>query len=176
MAVITRRKDFGADRIRREIKKMKKNPYIKVGYPKEFPEIKEDKEDNPGVTVLDVAIFHEFGTTKLPERSFIRATLYGRYKFYKKINKDLINQIIKGRRSVDQALNYLGLLMVKDIKDFIRKHKVKPPSQRVIEHDKKGKKAGKKGKGKTLWDTGQLINSLAYSISVNGKAATRGSM
>ena len=53
--------------------------------------------------------------------------------------------------------------MTNDIKTFIRTGKVAPPSKRAI-----------KDRGVTLWDTGQLINSVAFSISTNGKTAVKG--
>ena len=151
-------------RLIREVNKLRANPYIKIGYPKEHQEPKEQKEgEKKDVTVLDVAIYHEYGTKDMPERSFIRATRSSKYNSYKKLTNDSINQIIAGRTTVDKSLHKLGLIMVNDIKTFIRTRKVEPPSRRA-----------KKEGGTTLWDTGQLINSLGYSISTNGKTARKG--
>ena len=138
----------------KEVKKLRGNPYIKMGYPKEWSEIREKKG---GVTVLDVAIFHEYGTKNLPERSFIRSTRYAKYRAWRRLSLSQFNKIISGQAKVDDSLHKIGLTQVNDVKSFIRRRKVLPPSDRAIEQG-----------GVTLWDTGQLINSLAYSIKSGG--------
>ena len=75
------------------------------------------------------------------------------------MNLKLINKIIKGRSTVEKALNQMGLQMTSDIKRYIHDRKVVPHSARAIEES-----------GATLWDTGQLVQSLAYSISHGGPA------
>ena len=164
MSTKTIRRDRGLKRVLSEVEKLKRNPYIKVGFPKELSTTDDAKAKGGGVTVLDVAIFHEFGTRNLPERSFIRATIANNQVAYRRITRKEINAIVAGRGSVKDALHKLGLIMVKDIKNYIRQGRVTPPSQRALET----------GGGVTLWDTGQLINSLGYSISINGQVATQG--
>ena len=66
--------DHGYKRILRELKKLEKKPHVKVGFPIERKKTGEPKEGNEFVTVLDVAIWHEFGTVGLPERSFVRSS------------------------------------------------------------------------------------------------------
>ena len=166
MSVKTYSVDRGLKRILKEVAKMKKNPYIKVGFPKEST--KTQNEESPGVTVLDVAIFHEFGTSKMPERSFIRATFAKNRVIYREITDNEIGKILFGRQTVEGALHKLGLKMVADIKNYIREGKVRPQSKRVTREKKERREAV------TLYDTGQMINSLAYSISINGKTASAG--
>ena len=173
-------KDRGAARLMSAVNLAKLGPYVKVGYPKESnPSEKQHYKEEAtqktktkrslakkiigrwggyGITVLDIALAHEFGTDKLPERSFIRSSTKEGARSYGRLTKKLVNQIADGQRDLGQALNVVGLYIVNDIKKYIRLKKVKPPSRRALEQG-----------GTTLWDTGQLINSLSYSIEVEGK-------
>lgn len=180
LKITNKHSDYGASRLIKDIIRAKKGPYVKVGYPKEArpafqPHFSEEagKAEKTltkigkaftghwagGTTVLDVAVAHEFGTTKLPERSFIRAGINANLGNYKNLTKKLLNKVAKGETDMIQALNRIGLQIVNDIKTHIRLKKIAPPSKRAL-----------KEAGTTLWDTGQLINTLAYSISIDGKS------
>ena len=149
----TTRRDFGANRIRQINKKLlaKNAPYVKSGFPSEKKESK--KKYKIGKTVLDVAVAHEYGLDGLPERSFMRSTFLKEKRKYSALSARLVNRIIRKKESVPGALEKMGLLMVKDIKNFIRRRKVRPKSYRAVREG-----------GTTLYDTGQLINSLTHRV------------
>ena len=58
--------------------------------------------------------------------------------------------------TVEKALDILGLTIENDIKAFIRDGEIDPKSLRAIEES-----------GTTLWDTGQLINSITFVKVMN---------
>ena len=161
MSAKTKVIDKGAQYARKMIREMKRGPYVKVGFPRESSENK--KRYKFGSTVLDLAIIHEFGGPKTIERSFMRAAFKSNLAKYKNKNKTQLNRLVKKRTSLKQVLMFFGLIMVNDIKNFIAKRKVKPVSKRA---EKQG--------GATLWDTGQLINSLAFSHFMNRKISFGG--
>jgi len=108
------------------------------------------------VTVLDVAIFHEFETVNMPERSFVRAAFDENRSSYEALNKKLLIKIYSNAMTVEKALDILGLTIQNDIKKFIKDKEVSPESIRAIEEG-----------GVTLFDTGQLVNSLTYIRVMN---------
>jgi len=159
--------DRGYKKILKELRKLEKKPYVKIGYPARRPSTTNAKKEfrsgeglatDRFVTVLDVAIGQEFGNSKTPERSFIRASFDARRRKYERINKKLIVKIYKGEMTVEKALDIIGLTIENDIKRFLFSGKVKPESLRAISDG-----------GKTLVDTAQLANSITFVKVMSGK-------
>jgi hypothetical protein len=152
----TRSVDHGFKGIIKELKKLENKPFVKIGYPAEVSKKDAKKKDGSGatsefVTVLDVAVFHEFGTVNLPERSFIRASFDDNVKKYEKMNKKLLIKIYSNKMTVERALDILGEMILNDIKKFMINNEVKPVSIRASNDS-----------GSTLVDTAQLMNSLTF--------------
>lgn len=162
-------KDYGYDRIIRELKILENKPYVKIGFPAESSKKDKKKQSRDGetivesefLTVLDVAIYSEFGTIRLPERSFIRKSFDENRSKYLKLNKELLKKIYSGTMTVSKALDVLGLTILNDIKKYMTDGKVKPDSLRVILQG-----------GKTLVDTAQMMNSMTYKKVMNGRKIT----
>lgn len=163
--VKTYEKDHGFKGIVKELRKLEKRPYVKIGYPAKSAKSKAAKEsDNADgltersefVTVLDVAIWSEFGTAQMPERSFIRSSFDINRGKYEDLNKKLLIKIYSGSITVEKALDILGFTIENDIKNFIKNGDVSPDSIRAMDEG-----------GKTLWDTGQLINSITFIKVMN---------
>lgn len=164
--ISTREIDHGFKGIIKELKKLENKPYVKVGYPSKKAPTKDKKlkritlsQENDlelivqdeFVTVLDVAIFHEFGTVRLDERSFVRASFDKNRKKYEATNKKLLIDIYSGKKTVEQALDILGIMILTDIKSFLTDGEVKPDSIRAASEN-----------GKTLIDTAQLLNAITF--------------
>lgn len=161
--VRTKEIDHGFKSILKELKKLEYKPYVKVGFPDGNPQTEKEKivvvRDSEGdvsaiyedgeLTVLDVAIFHEFGTENMPERSFVRASHDENLASMKKFTKQLYEKIIVGKMSVERALALLGLKAENNIKNYLESGKVSPDSWRAIQQG-----------GKTLIDSAQMINSI----------------
>ena len=104
---------------------------------------------NPNLTVSQVASWNEFGTNKIPARSFIRGT-------YTKRHKDIIDHVAKFLyRDPENLLEHVGLYVVSLIQEEIRKG-IEPGNSKYT--------IARKGSSKPLIDTGQLINSITYKV------------
>lgn len=156
--VKTKDKDLGYKRILKELKILEGKPHVKVGFPAKSKKKDAKKEGNEFVTVLDVAIYSEFGTIRAPERSFIRASFDENRNKYLALNKKLLKKIYSGSMTVSKALDVLGLTILNDIKNFMVQGKVKPESFRALIED-----------GNTLVDTAQMLNSMTYIKVMNGR-------
>lgn len=173
-------KDLGYLDILKQLKKLENKPFVKVGFPAEFKSgstPKRHTEPTEGasvfdadkivvtdenVTVLDAAIWNEFGTETIPERSFVRSAFDKNRKKYEKMTKVLLVRIYKSEVSVERALDILGLMIETDIKDMIKNGNFEPLSINTVL---------RKGSDKPLIDTAQMINSVRFKRIM--KSATR---
>lgn len=175
----TKVKDRGYNAIIRELKILENEPCVKVGLPDESRETWNEHKDENGkfqdVTILDIGIFHEFGTDDLPERSWLRAAHDAMVPDMNALIKRLHAAILEGRITVSTALGIMGLLAQKNTKKFLTDNKVKPPSKQNdnFAFAKFGKVANtilkapkvdvrKNASTKTLIDTAQLLNSITF--------------
>lgn len=141
----------------RELKKLKRGPFVKVGFPAESSETGDLHTGDLGggkATVVEIAIFHEFGTVNMPERSFIRSSFDERKRENESLTRRLAFRIYGGM-SVEKALDILGIKIINDQKRKIQSNI--PPIT-------------KEG-GTMLIDTGQMINSITF---VRFKSGGRG--
>jgi len=174
-------KDLGLGSIIRELKKLEEKPFVKVGFPAEFKSGKTQKtftdineasgglagigesdstvQTDPNVTVLDAAIWNEFGTESIPERSFVRSAFDKNRAKYEKQTKKLLIKIYKSEMSVERALDILGLMLETDIKDMIRNGQFEPLSINTVI---------RKGSDKPLIDTAQMLNSVRFKRIMRG--------
>ena len=142
-------RDLGYKKILKEINKVERSPHVKVGFPVEKSETKE-KHSGSKATVVEIAIFHEFGTsTGIPQRSFIRATFDEQKEKWLELTGKLHLEIYKGNMDVAKALAIIGLRIETDQKNKIRSGI--PPELKFRE-------------GTPLIDTAQMINSIQFQV------------
>lgn len=154
-------KDFGFKKLKSEMKNLGHKPFVKVGIQgTEATKTHDNKESKPsGITVVEIGNIHEFGLG-VPERSFLRSTLDENRNKYSGVADELKNEIKKGKFDTKSALGILGEKIVRDIKKKI-KDKIPPElSQDTID---------KKGSSTPLIDTGQLYQSITYSVEMKGE-------
>ena len=157
-----KRIDISADRIKATVKELSDDKhYVKIGYPYESSDTQSDYPRS-GQTVLDVALFHEYGRTdryNIPiKRPFLEPSVEEGRDKYIDYQNDLIVDLAEGKITVKKLLEKMGLLILRDVKNYVRQKKVRPKSRRAIEDG-----------GATLYDTGQLINSLTYVVKLSDK-------
>jgi hypothetical protein len=114
----------------------------------------------PPPTVLEVAIWNEFGTEHIPARSFIRETLDIHADAILTLARRLAKAVELGRMDEKQAMGLLGEHVVGLMKERIANHGAPaafaPNAPRTI---------AKKGSSTPLIaHTGQLRNSITYRI------------
>ena len=109
-----------------------------------------------GLTVADVATFHEFGTATIPERSFIRAWYDESFTANKAAMRAVLAGVTRGQYTLRQAFEQLGSLFVAQIQARIVAHIPPPLAESTIKA---------KGSSTPLIDTGQLKSSITYQVT-----------
>lgn len=133
-----------------------KDVHVRVGYPVgsgEYPD---------GTPVIDVAIYNEFGTETIPERSFVRRAYRENKDKYANYLKRLASSLVKGVDvNIHSAMKAIGLDAVGDIQETI--DKVSSPANAEIT-------VLRKGSSHPLIDTGLLKQSTTFEV-VGAKVA-----
>lgn len=114
-----------------------------------------------GTTLLEIAIWNEFGTKHIPERSFLRSW------FDKETNKirvqkwvvALMPSLLNGRKTKEQILNQIGLKIVGEIQKNIVA-RIPPPNAPVTIEEK--------GSDVPLVNTGVLRSSIQHVVRRGG--------
>lgn len=126
-------------------KDLKRIPSVLVGLPKGSQD--HEAEDGSFTSIIDIGFAHEFGTSTIPERSFLRSTLVGTKRKYKPFIKKLVKAVTRKEISPKNAMGLLGERLSGDVKEKITD--IKTPPLKVRE-------------GNPLVDTGQLRQSITY--------------
>jgi hypothetical protein len=108
-----------------------------------------------GVTVIDVANWMEFGTSKIPARSFIRAWADETQREDRKQIKSVMTAALAGGITEDQGLEILGLRFVGSIQERISKGIPPKLAQSTID---------RKDSSVPLINTGQLRASVTFHV------------
>lgn len=104
--------------------------------------------------VLKIAAAHEYGTDKLPERSFIRASFDADQDKLGSIVSGQVNKVLSGQISANAAANAIGAQAAQLVQNFIDENRVKPPSD-----------FSKKTQHTTLYETGTHIRDrIAFKV------------
>ena len=109
---------------------------------------------NVGSDVLKIAHTHEYGNSKMPERSFIRASFDQDGQKLNKIVSAQINRVLDGKTTATAAANVIGAQAAQLVQNFIDDNRVKPQSN-----------FAKKTQHTTLYETGTHIRDrIAYEV------------
>jgi len=117
----------------------------------------QEGDTNGELSIAEYAAYNEYGTGKIPERSFMRSTFDEKVS---DINRDIDNkyrQVQAGKMNIYSALNLVGLRHGRDIQKKIGSNISPANSPMTI---------AKKGSGKTLIDTGAMINAVRHIVRV----------
>jgi hypothetical protein len=126
----------------------KEKPIVHVG-------ILEEGASDGGVSVLDVAIWNEFGTATIPERSFIRDWFDENEPKLRADLVTLMRSVVKGERTADQVLELLGQRAVAQIQERI---------SAGIAPQNAASTVAKKKSSTPLVDSGVLRSSVSYRV------------
>lgn len=110
-----------------------------------------------GLTVGDIATFHEFGTQTVPQRSFIRGWYDESKPEIAAVLRQELLAVVEGRRGVGQAFERAALRFEASVKARIRRH-IPPPLSPVT--------VQRKGSSTPLIDTSQLLNAIRARVGV----------
>lgn len=116
-------------------------------------------EGNDAPTVAEVALWNEFGTTKTPERSFIRSAIDENEPLINQWREELINKIVNEGWTVEKALEALGFRVQVLIQNKIKSDVPPPNAPSTV--------AAKTREGVaqvTLQNTKLLLRSITYKV------------
>lgn len=104
-----------------------------------------------GLSVADIAAFHEYGTQTVPMRSYIRAWYDENPEFIRTTLKRELTEAAAGKRTVDQAMERAALIFEGSVKQRIARNIPPPLAPSTV---------ARKGSSVALIDTGQLRNAI----------------
>lgn len=142
--------DKGFLAIKKALLSLKKKE-IKVG-------IHEGAGENAktGTLIVDYATANEYGTSKIPERSFMRSTYDEKQQEWNKAIEKIVDSVVEGGvGNIEQKISLVGEQVVNDIKEKISSNVPPPLSEATIR---------RKGSSKTLIDTGIMKTSITYKV------------
>lgn len=141
-------KDMGLKRIIKDVKLLNGSG-VKVGI------MGNDTINN--ISVVDYAMYNEFGTSRIPARPFMSTTYDRNLDDVSRYLDYLANQVIDGKMTVMAILNQLGLYYTNKVKMTIRdaKNWAVPNAASTI---------AMKGSSSPLIDTGRMVGAVNYEI------------
>lgn len=108
-----------------------------------------------GLTNALLAAYQEFGTERIPARSFINQPFDKNKGKYKRALYELLPKVLEGKMAVKRALGLIGTVAAKDMRQAIRDGIPPPNAEATIE---------RKGSSTPLIDTGQLLRSISHLV------------
>lgn len=116
----------------------------------------EGKHQSSEMTVAQIGFFHEFGTEKVPERSFIRSTMEGQSRDIKTVAGSQYKKVLDGSITTEEGLGVLGAFTAGLIQEKFTDNDWVPNSEKTQE---------RKGSSTPLIDTGQLRQSISFKVN-----------
>lgn len=122
-------------------------------------------------TVGQVAADMEFGTERVPSRSFLRTPVDNAMGEINSLRETLVEEIIAGRLAIADALQQLGFFMSNRIKNTIYQG-IKPelrPSTRAAKRTERKNKGVSPTPDTPLMDTGTLVSKVGYEVVLKSR-------
>lgn len=148
-------RDRGLAALLRQAARMK-DVRVKVGVLASTPP--RESEDDPSMVV--VATANEFGTDRIPERSFIRSTVESRKADIDQLLAAVGERVAGLKLTPERGMEIVG----QRVRDMIRKRIVDldtPPNAPIT--------IERKGSSNPLIDTGQLRQAISYEVVGKGE-------
>lgn len=112
------------------------------------------------LTVIEVAVWNEFGTEDVPARSFIRAWFDENYDKIRDVLRNLLYTVTLGHRTKEQALELAGLWCVGSIQQRIADGIAPENAASTIKA---------KGSSTPLINSGQMRSSVTHQVLEGGQ-------
>ena len=113
--------------------------------------------DGTGATLIEIAAAHEFGTSNVPERSFIRRAFEDNTQEAQALMGKLARRIVEDKTSIDESLRILGTWGANLVRRTVTVGDHIPPPL-------KPETVKRKGSTRPLVDKSHMINSLDYEV------------
>lgn len=151
---VTIKQTINTSTLRKDILAKVRGSYVTIG-------VHEDAGRYSGSnapSVVEVALWNEFGTSHIPERSFLRAALDENVALINNWREEAIGMLLQGAQ-VETALSMLGFRIMTLIQNKIKSNVPPPLAQGTVDAKVKDGVAPV-----TLIDTGLLLRSIAYKV------------
>jgi len=126
-----------------------------------------------GTRIVDIAIFHEFGTSRFEARSFLRFTLENKKGELVNVCTRLARGLLADKIEIEKAMKVLGAFTSEQVKNSIRKRLIRQelsPATIAARARRAGKSGGDENKTPAaLWDTGRLLGSITFAAVREGE-------
>lgn len=149
------------EKLLKELKKLKKLQ-VRVGvqggkfHTKRFP----DGKEKLGADLVDIAIWNELGTDKIPARPFLGQMVDQHGGEIQQISAEMVQKICKGQLDAQSAFKKIGVVTVGYVQDQITNGEFEPNAPMTVQ---------RKGSDHPLIDTGQLRRGISYVICKKGE-------
>ena len=142
-------RDRGA---RRVVQALRSRGHVDVGVlgPKS-----QEEHQGAQMTVADIAAVHEFGTDRIPRRSWLSGYIDANQKEIKRVMRVLARKVEKGRMTLREAHATLGVSIQGQIQARIAQNIPPPLAESTI---------ARKGSSVALIDTGQLRSAITHRV------------
>lgn len=111
--------------------------------------------------VVEVALWNEFGTKNMPQRSFIRSAVDENEQRINKWREKALELIVKEGWPVDKALSMIGQNVVTLIQNKIKSN-VPPPNADATRDEKR--RHASPNWGRTLMDTETMLRAVGFKV------------
>lgn len=115
----------------------------------------DEGADDDGVRNVDKAFWNEYGTRRIPERSFMRSAFDENETELTATIQRLWSGALAGKLTAERAARLLGQMHEDHVKRKVRTGPFDPNAQSTVDA---------KGSSRPLIDTGQMVNSIRYNV------------
>lgn len=123
--------------------------------------VKKTEAYDDGTLVWEVALYNEFGTDQIPERSFIRSTMKENAALLNRWRKELVGKMVTDNWGEQMVLNTLGYRMAELIRAKVMSDV--PPENAESTKERKRRLGVPL---RTLVETGKLRDAITYTVDI----------
>lgn len=116
----------------------------------------ESARYDDGVPVAQVAIYNEYGTSRIPPRSFMRPTAESQKGEWARTTGKVVSQVLRGKMSAEQGMTLVAQKAAGDIRQTITQV-FEPELSPVTVLLRQWRKEGKDITGKTVGDAARAV-------------------
>lgn len=116
----------------------------------------ESARYDDGVPVAQVAIYNEYGTSRIPPRPFMRPTVESKKGEWARTTGKVVSQVLRGKMSAEQGMTLVAQKAAGDIRQTITQV-FEPELSPVTVLLRQWRKEGKDITGKTVGDASRAV-------------------
>lgn len=128
----------------------------------------ENDEGKELPDIMDIAMWNELGTDRIPSRPFMRKSVDENKERIKDFNEEIVKRFMKGQETVGSMLKKIGNMQKGLIQEKITDGEFEANSEAYVESLRR-KSDGKDFNKKPLILTGQMRQSVSFVIQKKGE-------